>query len=189
MVLAGELKPIELKKLSDSISRLNHCALNADAVQEEWCPANLGVCLSGLSAASASSEDSDLGRFFEWPMIRSPKAGTYFILRTRLRKGVLQYVATVTDNKGRTGKYFAANKGRPTVPPFQIMLATASGTRLCSITIPDSMFLKIGRTAYYEAVGESPCREEDYRAALEAVRAGGASDRSSHSWIVPPDLR
>ncbi|MGA7234098.1 MAG: hypothetical protein WBY44_00360 [Bryobacteraceae bacterium] len=189
MVMAGELKPIELKKVSDSISRLNHCKLNADAVQEEWCPANLGVCLSGLSAASASFEESDLGRFFEWPMIRSPKAGTYFILRTRLRNDVLQYVATVTDNKGQTEKYFAANKSRPTAQPFQITLSTASGTPLCSIAIPDSMFLKIGRTAYFEAVGESPCREEDYRVALEAVRATGPSDRSSHSWIVPPDLR
>ena len=189
MVMAGELKPIELKKVSDSISRLNHCTLNADAVQEESCPTNLGVCLSGPSEASASSEDSDLGRFFQWPMIRSPKAGTYFILRTRLRKAYFSMSPPVTDNKGRTEKYFAATKGRPTAQPFQIMLSTASGTPLCSITIPDSLFLKIGRTAYFEAVAESSCREEDYRAALEAVRATGASDRSSHSWIVPPDLR
>lgn len=149
MVLAGELKPVELKKTSDSISRLNHCTLNADALQEEWCPANLGVCLSALSTASASSEDSELGRFVEWPIFRSPKAGTYFILRTRLRNGALQYVATVTDNKGRTEKYFTANKGRPTAQPFQIIVSTTSKTRLCSITIPDSMFLKIGRTEYF----------------------------------------
>jgi hypothetical protein len=189
MVLAVELRPIELKKVSDSISRLNHCTLNADGVLERWCPANLGVCLSGLSEAAASSEDSDLGRFVEWPMIRSAKAGTYFILRTRLRNGVVQYVATLTDNKDRTGKYFAANKGRPTAAPFQIMLSSASGTRLCGITIPSSMFRKIGRTAYFEAVDESPCREEDYRAAVEVVRPAGALGRLSPSWIVPPDLR
>jgi hypothetical protein len=170
MVLAGELRPIELKKVSDSISRLNHCTLNADGVLERWCPANLGVCLSGLSEAAASSEDSDVGRFVEWPMIRSAKAGTYFILRTRLRNGVVQYVAT-------------------TAAPFQIMLSTGSGTRLCGITIPSSMFRKIGRTAYFEAVDESPCREEDYRAAVEVVRPDGALGRSSPSWIVPPDLR
>jgi hypothetical protein len=189
MVLAGELQPIELKKVTDVISRINHCTLNADAVLERWCPANLGVCLSGLSVASASAEDSDLGRFVEWPMIRSTKAGTYFILRTRLRSGVVQYVATVTDNNGRTTKYFAANKGRSTAQPFQIVLSTALGERSCGITIPDSIFVKVGRTSYFEAVGESSCREEDYRAALKAVRATRDSGRSSHSWIVPPDLR
>ena len=150
MVLTGELEPHDLRNVSDIIGHLNHGMLNSEPGVEPWRAENLGVCLKGLPAGAASPEESEIGRFFQWPMIGSPKAGTHFFLRTRLRNGVLQYVATVTDNGGRTERHFARKQGRDAALPIQIALSSGSGSRLCTITIPDSLFLKIGRTGYFD---------------------------------------
>jgi hypothetical protein len=187
LLLTGRIEPSDIRTISDSIGRLNHPTMNAEPGAEPWRAANLQACAVGLPAATRAPEDDDLARFFQWPMIGSQSAGTHFFLRTRLRGGALQYVATVTDSKGRTAKYFG--KGGPPGNLFQIAFSNGAGSQVFTLTIPDSSFVKIGDRAYLEAVGESPCGEDVYRAALQGAAKTASSEHSSHSWIVPAALR
>ncbi len=188
LVLTGQFDANDIRTAGDSVSRLNRTMLNSEE-QEPWRATNLGACLVGLPAAAKRAEQDGLAVFFQWAMITSQSAGTHFFLRTQWRDGLLHYVATVTDNKGRTAKHFAKRPNDETAPPFQIAFASASGERLFTLTISDSLFLKVANTGYYEAVGETPCSEDSYRASLEGARKTASYNRASHSWDVPADLR
>jgi len=196
LTLTGQFDANDTWTAGENIARLNHPMMNAEPGAEPWRAANLRACVIGLPVAAVSPEQDELDHFIQWPMISSQSAGTHFFLRTRLKSGVLQYVATVTDNKGRSAKYFAETRSRgvalskSTAPNlFQIAFSNGSASRLYTVTISDSMFQKIADSGFYEAIGESPCTEEVYRAMLQGLRESAVSARSSHSWIVPAELR
>jgi hypothetical protein len=191
LVLTGQFDGEDIRTAGASVSRLNHTVLNAEPATEPWRAANLKACIAGLPTAAQQSGQDELASFFQWPMISSQAAGTHFFLRTRFRDGRLQYVATVTDSKGRSAKYFVKSRDRGAAPPnfLKIAFTNGSGSYLYTLTIPDSAFLKIADTGYFEAIGESSCTEELYRASLQGSRETAASSVSSHSWIVPSELR
>lgn len=72
----------------------------------------LGVVLPLILSCTAllSQTDvavDDLAKPYAWPMLTSTDAGLQFFLRTRWADGVLQYVVTLADGKGRLARWFS----------------------------------------------------------------------------------
>jgi len=133
----------------------------------------LVVAFAACPLASQTQTDTaqeDLAKPFTWPMIVSSEAGIQFFLRTRWADGVLQYVVTLTDSKGRVAKWFSKHPDTGPVPlsSFQVTFADEEDFHLYTLYLHDRTFAKVGGTANLEAKGESQCTEKIYRAALKA---------------------
>ena|SRR5690348_1975936 len=151
----------------------------------------LAVALIAYPLASQTdTAPDDLSRPFNWPMLTSSTAGIHFFLRTRWEGGVLKYVATLTDSKGRIARYFSKHPDNGPIPlsSFQVTFSDESGFRLYTLYIRDRTFTKIEGTANFESAGESQCTEKCYRTAMKASKASSATDQSSHGLNFPSEL-
>jgi hypothetical protein len=124
-------------------------------------------------------------------MITSTTAGIQFSLRTRWEEGVLKYVATLTDSKGRIARYFLKHPDNGPIPlsSFQVFFSDEQGFRLYTLYIDDRTFSKIEGTANFESDGQRQFTEKLYRAALKAAKAASTSDQSSHGLTFPSELQ
>ncbi len=132
----------------------------------------------------------DLAKAFNWPTVVSSEAGIQFFLRTRWEDGVLHYVVTLTDSKGRVAKWFSKHpdNGRFPLSSFQATFADEEGFSLYTLYLHDGTFVKVGGTTNWESKGESQCTEKIYRAALKAANAKSTSDQSSYGFNYPLEL-
>lgn len=132
----------------------------------------------------------DLSKPFNWPAIASSEAGIQFVLRTRWEDGVLRYVVTFTDSKGRIAKWFSKHPDSGQVPlsSFQATFADEEDFHLYTLYLLDRNFARIAGTTNWESKGESQCTERIYRAALKASKAKSASGQSSHGFTFPTEL-
>jgi hypothetical protein len=159
------------------------------AIQSVVLGVALVVCPLASQTQTGTAQD-DLAKPFNWPLIVSSEAGVQFLLRTRWQDGVLAYVATLTDSKGRIAKWFLKHPDGGAVPlsSFQVTFADEEDFRLYTLYLHDRTFTRVAGTAHWEAKGESQCTEKIYRAALKAATAKGASDQSSHGLNYPSEL-
>jgi hypothetical protein len=147
-----------------------------------------------LTASPISSQtdtvQDDLAKPFNWSGITSAEAGIQLSLRTRWEDGVMKYVATLTDGKGRIARYFSKHPENGPIPmsSFQVTFSDEAGFRLYTLYIHDRTFAKVEGTANFESAGESQCTEKVYRAALKAAKATSKSDQSSHGLNFPTEL-
>lgn len=137
----------------------------------------------------AEAAQDGLKKPFNWPVIDSIEGGIQFSLRTRWSDGILQYVAILTDSKGRVAKYFLRHPDTDPIPlaSFHVTFFDEAGFRLYAIYIKDRDFSKTEGTANFEADGESECAEKIYRAALKAAQAVPA-DRTTIALSFPTEL-
>lgn len=140
------------------------------------------------SQTQTETAQGDLAKPFNWPVIVSSEAGIQFFLRTRWEDGVLQYVVTLTDSKGRIARWFSKhpNSGPAPLSSFQVTFADEEDFHLYTLYLHDRSFAKVGGTTNWESKGESQCTEKIYRAALKAARAKSTSDQSSHGFNYFP---
>ena len=154
----------------------------------------LVVAFAACPLASQTQTDTardDLAKPFNWPMIISSEAaGIQCYLRTRWEAGVLAYVVTLTDSKGRIAKWFLKHPDSGPVPlsSFQITFADEEDFQLYILYLHDRTFTKLVGTKNWESKGESQCTEKIYRAALKAANAKSTSDQSSHGFNYPSEL-
>lgn len=146
------------------------------------------TCTLLLSQSDVAPDE--LTKPFDWPMLASSDAGLQFFLRTRWADGVLQYVVTLADGKGRLARWFSKHPDTGPVPlsSFQTTFSDEAGFRIYTIIIDDRTFSKIEGTKNYEATGERRCTEKIYRAMLIAVKATNGTDKSSHGFNYPTGL-
>jgi hypothetical protein len=155
-----------------------------------------GVALAALivvagSAQSQAPTDDDLGKPLDWPSLVSTSAGIQFTLRTAWRDGVLKYVATFSDEKGRIARYLSKRKGGPALSSFSFSFRDADGFLLGTVYIPDSSLSKDADTLSFRAAGENKCAEKLYRAVVESWNAAisaGPSAPSTHTVSFPSEL-
>jgi hypothetical protein len=155
-----------------------------------------GVALAALIVAAGSAQsqaptDEDLGKPLDWPSLVSTSAGIQFTLRTVWRDGVLKYVATFSDEKGRIAKYLSKRKGGPALSSFSFSFRDADGFLLGTVYIPDSSLSKDADTLNFTAAGENQCAEKLYRAVVESWNAAisaGPSAPSTHTMSFPSEL-
>lgn len=153
----------------------------------------LVVAFAACPLASQPQTDvaqDDLAKPFNWPMIISSEASVQLFLRTRWEGGVLAYVVTLTDSKGRIAKWFLKHPDSGPVPPssFQVTFADEEDFHLYTLYLHDRTFTKVGGTANWESKGESLCTQKIYRAALKAAKAKSTSGQSSHGFNYPSEL-
>jgi hypothetical protein len=136
----------------------------------------------------AQTED-DPTKPFNWPVVGSQAAGVQLSLRTRWSEGVLQYVATLTDSKGRAERYFSRHPDTGAIPltSFHITLFDEADFRLYVLYISDRTFSKTEGTVDFKSDGESGCTEKIYRAALKAAQAA-ASGTVTIELAYPSEL-
>jgi len=155
-----------------------------------------GVALVALivvagNAQSQAPTDDELGKPLDWPLLVSKSAGIQFTLRTAWRDGVLRYVATFSDEKGRIARYLSKRKGGPVLSSFSFSFHDGDGFLLGTVYIPDSSLSKDGDTLNFKAEGENQCAEKLYRAVVaswKAAIAAGPSVPSSHAVSFPSEL-
>ena len=149
----------------------------------------LAATASPLVSQTDTAQD-DLSKPFNWSVITSATAGIQLSLRTRWEDGVLKYVATLTDSKGRVATYFSKHpdNGPIEMSSFPVTFSDEAGFRLYILYISDRTFTKVEGTANYESAGERQCTEKIYRAALKAAKATSASDQSSLGLNYPTEL-
>jgi hypothetical protein len=145
-----------------------------------------------LAAPLASQTDTavdDLAKSYNWKGLASTEAGIQLSLRTRWEDGVLKYVATLTDSKGRVARYFSKHPDNGNIPmsSFQLTFSDEEGFHLYTLYIKDRTFTKIEGTINFESAGESKCPEKIYRAALKAAEAS-PSDSASYGLTFPTEL-
>ena len=155
-----------------------------------------GVALAALIVVAGSAQnqaptDDELGKPLDWPSLVSESAGIQFSLRTAWRDGVLKYVATFSDEKGRIARYLSKRKGGPVHSSFSFSFRDGDGFLLGTVYIPNSSLSKDGDTLNFRAVGENQCEEKLYRAVVESWNAAisaGPSAPSTHTVSFPSEL-
>ena len=115
----------------------------------------------------------DLTTPFTWPVVGSVSAGIQFALRTRWADGNIQYVATITDTKGRLAKYFEKHQDTGQIPlsSFHVAFYDSADFELYTIYFYDRAFSKTEGTADYQANGQSRCDEKLYRQVISASQS------------------
>lgn len=141
-------------------------------------------------ASQTDTPQDDLAKPFNWPEIVSKDAGIQFSLRTRWADGVLKYVATFVDGKGRIARHLLRHPDNGAVPlsSFQVTFSDEDGFRLYMFYIVDRSLSEIEGTVKYEAYGESSCTEKIYRAALKAAAKAAGTAESAHGFNFPSEL-
>jgi hypothetical protein len=160
-------------------------------------PSVLFVAVFATAWASASQAQTDtataqdeLATPFNWPTIGVSEAGIQFSLRTRWEGGVLQYVVTLVDGKGRIAKWFSKHPDTGPIPfaSFRVMFDDEEDFGIYTLYLHDRTFTKLEGTANWESKGENKCTEKIYRAALKAVKAKLPSNMTSHALGYPAEL-
>jgi hypothetical protein len=157
------------------------------------------VALAALMVVAGSAQnqaptDDEPGKPLDWPSLVSTSAGIQFNLRTAWRDGVLKYVATFSDEKGRIAKYLSnlsRRKGGPVLSSFSFSFRDGDGFLLGTVYIPNSFLSKDAGTLDFRAVGETQCAEKLYWAVVEswnAANAAGPSAPSTHTVSFPSEL-
>lgn len=144
---------------------------------------------SPLKSQTDTAPD-DLAKSFNWGEITSTKTGIQLSLRTRWENGVLKYVATLTDSKGRVARYFSKHPDNGQIPmsSFQVTFLDEEGFHLYTLDIRDRTFSKVEGTVNFESAGESECTEQIYRAAVKASKASSTNGQSAYELTFPTEL-
>lgn len=154
---------------------------------------SVALAVAFLASPLASQTDAvpdDLAKSFNWREVASTEAGIRLSLRTRWEDGVLKYVATLIDGKGRVARYFSKHPDNGQIPmsSFQLTFSDEEGFHLYTLYIRDRTFTKIEGTANFESGGESKCTEKIYRAALKAAKTTSTSEQSPYGFTFPTEL-
>jgi hypothetical protein len=133
-----------------------------------------------LCAPCQTEAPDDLTRPFSWPVISSNSAGIQFTLRTRWTDGSMQYVALLTDTKGKPAKYFQKHPDVGQIPlsSFHVAFYDNGDFKLYTIYIPDRSFSQTEGTPTYRADGESPCTQKLYRDMVKAAQTAPPGTKS-----------
>lgn len=127
--------------------------------------------VSAMPASSAQNDTAEieLAKPFDWPVIVAKTPGLEFSLRTALQEGVLKYVATINDGKGRVARYLSKPRGGSVATSsFQVKFSDEAGFLLYTLYILDHTLSKIDDTSTFESTAESRCTEKFYRTLLKA---------------------
>jgi hypothetical protein len=142
------------------------------------------AAMAALTTGSMHAQPADdLARPVEWRRhVVSEEAGIEFSLRIRWYEGRLQFVAVLTDNKGRVARYFAKYANEPTDwidgkpvrhSSFHINFHDSSQDFLLhKLYIDDYTFSRTGKNSfasYGPATSDKVCTEKVYRAISKAT--------------------